>query len=288
MNGPMHIIEEGRVGPVLVLTGPWGPDAEAMMKDNRLFGLMINYARGWSGDDIDFVKELPFLRELIIIDWNIDNVSPVEYLHELRAIQISTYCKTPLDFSNFPHLEDCGLRWRKGADSVFERDSLRRLFLSAYDGEHSAPFSGLRRLSSLAIAEGKLTEIESLASLVDLAFVGLYHLPRLQSLHGVETSKKLVDLEVEDCKNIHDLSPLHGLTNLKRLILSDCRDIASIQPLKELHQLSELIFAGSTSVEDGDMSILLNLPALSRVAYKNRKHYQPPAGVIQQHLVAHQ
>ena len=63
-------------------------------------------------------------------------------------LEVLTYCGTTLRFSAFPYLEDCGFEWGAGAESVFDRTTLRNLYINRYNGRDLVAFSNLKDLTS--------------------------------------------------------------------------------------------------------------------------------------------
>lgn len=267
------LVEEGHYGPRLVLNSAWNPEVAAYMREQQISGLVINYARGWVGTDISFLSDVPFLTEFVIVDWKIKDITPIHFLSQARAVQVSTYCKTPLHFECFPELEDCGLTWREGSESLFDCKGLKRLFISDYTGRESTVFSGMAALQSLSISGGRLTCVGGLRGLKDLRFLGLYHLKQLAELSGIEALDCLEELEITDCRAVNQIDPVAGLINLRKLVLSNDGAISSLKPLLHLRRLEWVTFPESTNIVEGDLTPLLTLPRLRKVAFKNRRHY---------------
>jgi hypothetical protein len=109
----------------------------------------LNCAKGWRGNDLSFLKELPQLRTFKIIDhFRLPYVEPIHYLHELRALDVQTYCKTPIRFSEFPQLEDCVIEWRPKCESLFSCTTLKKLFVNRYKKKDVDSFSNLVNLEA--------------------------------------------------------------------------------------------------------------------------------------------
>lgn len=109
-----YVIEEGRYGPRLVLTGTWDEAIGQILRNRGIRELMLNYARGWTGNDLGFLPTLDFLEGLDVIHRTLKDDAAVQSLSRLRHLQLSTYCRNAIDFSQLPNLEDCALRWRAG------------------------------------------------------------------------------------------------------------------------------------------------------------------------------
>lgn len=76
--------------------------------------LVLNTSCGWESGPLTFLAELPFLLALEITDLDLQSITGIEALHELRALDLMTYCGTPIDFAAFPMLQSCVLEWRQG------------------------------------------------------------------------------------------------------------------------------------------------------------------------------
>lgn len=267
------ILEQGIYGPRVTATGPWMPAIAEYMRREGVRELYLNHARGWSDTTLDFLETVPGLVAFSILDFSIKDIAPIHRLRELRALEVSTYCNTPIDFRQFPKLERCLLYWRHGSDSLFDCGALRWLFLHRYGGASSEPFAQLAALQELSVANSELREVEHLATLTSLTFLGLYELKKLTSLHGIEALRGLQALEVNGCKAIGDIDALATLSHLRRLQLNDDGPIASLSPLRSATDLEEVLFYESTNVTDGDLAPLAELPRLQHISFQNRRHY---------------
>lgn len=266
-------VEPGDYGRRLVMHGPWSPAARKAIEQEQIKELELNYAKGWQGDDYSFLSELEQLAALDITDWNAEDVSSVNQLGQLRYLKIFTYCKTELRFEGLPLLENCRLEWRSKARSLFQHRGLKKLFLSKYTGKDLTAFSGMKGLASLALAAPKIESLDGAQALKGLTFFGVYKTRSLASLEGIEALGNLRQLEVNDCPRIEDLSPLAGLRQLRELQLCNDGRVASLSPLRGLKQLADFLFCESTDVADGDLSVLKELPKLSRAVFMDRPHY---------------
>lgn len=266
-------VEQGDHGPRMVLQGAWSPSAAGAVRDGGIKQIELNYAKGWTGDDYAFLRELPELEALEITDWNATDVSAVNDLTALRHLKVFTYCKTELRFDRFPRLEECSLEWRPRARSLFQHTGVKRLFVNHLPGRDLKDLSRMHSLERLSLASPKIEALAGVEGLTRLSFLGLYWARRLATLVGVGALAALTHLEVNDCRKIRDIGPIAELRELRQLHLCNDGEIESFAPLRGLRKLEVVLFYESTNVLDGDLGVLKTLPKLADVAFMDRPHY---------------
>lgn len=157
---------------------------------------------------------------------------------------------------------------------------------------------GLRRLGLLQLPLASLSGIESLQQLEVLY---IYMLGRLEGIAPLTSLKRLRTLSIGAARKIADwdllgeitslesveltgatpASPvLSRLTGLKDLRLINAGKLSSLSFLRGLDKLETFAPGEGTVIEDGDLSILLELPALKQVMFTNRRHYSHKADEI--------
>ena len=266
-------LEDGKYGRRAVVVTAWTKEMALFLLDRHVVELELNDAKGWHGNDLAFLAELPQLRSLIIIDLQIPSVEPIHFLHDLRSLDVLTYCKTEIRFSAFPRLEECGLEWRPKAASLFDCTTLKSLFVNNYKGQNTDSFGRLTNLESLAILNAPIKDLTGLATLRKLRYLRIANLRTLTSLAGIQELTNLEELEIHTCRKIHSIDEIGYLCKLRELYLCNDGDIESFKPLARLTGLESVGFCESTNVMDGDLSALLTQKNLSGVSYQNRKHY---------------
>ena len=268
-------LEEGRYGRRLVVMGRWSDTVLDAVLGSGAKELELNYARGWEGDDVAWLRQVPHLEAIDIVHRTIMDISPVNGLHQLRYLGVSTYCKTRLDFSNWPQLEECALvEWRPGAASLFEHQGVRRLVISKYLGTDFSPFSGMGNLRELRLlSPSRLQSCRGVGSLERLTLLEMSRASKLDTLVGIEELSCLQRLELHSCKKIASIVPVASLSHLTSFYCCDCGRIDSIQPLATSTDLEEFLFHESTHVLDGDLFPLLGLPSLRVAVFAARAHY---------------
>lgn len=266
-------IENGMFGRRMVLTGPWQPSLTGEVQRQRVVELEANYAQGWKrGDGVGFLEGLPHLQAFEVIDWNIEDVSPIHCLSNLRHLKVSTYCKTAIDFSAFPQLETVSLEWRARAKSIFNSRTLKRVFVNRFSGSDLEPFLEIPTLIDLSVASPKLVELGVPPGRRVLESLGIYNARKLKDLEGIQRLDRLTRLKVNDCGKIGNINPLAALGSLRVLHLCDDGELESLQPVRALGDLRELLFYGTTSIQDGRVDFLLSL-GLEKVVFQDRRHY---------------
>jgi hypothetical protein len=274
------VIEQGEYGPRAVLTAPWETGLQSYLKAHGVVELELNAGKGWRGTDLGFLELLPDLLAFAILDMRIVSITAIHQLHKLLSLDIVTYCKTPIDFSAFPSLTDCGLEWRAGSDSLFDRTTLRRLFVNRCAKKTFDGFARLTNLESLSILGGPLHDLHGIEQLKQLRYLRLGNMRSLQSLEGVEELSELTDLDIQVCGQISSIAAVAELKKLKRLLVEGCKNLESIKPIAGLADLERVLLDGSTTVVDGDLTPLLGLKHLRTVSFGNRPHYSHRIGEV--------
>jgi hypothetical protein len=267
--------EMGDYGIRAVIKSKWHENYISLLLEKNVTELELNYAKGWHGSDVDFLQFLPDLISLTILDFNslLKSIKAIHYLNKLQVLNISTYCKTPIDFNFSPNLFSCGFEWRKGSDSLFECKELRSLGINNYDGNSSTRFSNLINLEKLTVLNSNLESLEGIFLLGKLKYLSIANLKKITSLQGLEALRCLEDLEIQRCKSINNVAEVFKLNKLKRFLLLDSGDIESIKGIENLKELTAFLFYESTNIIDGDLSPLFKLKNLSKISFQNRKHY---------------
>ena len=265
-------IQNGKYGRRLVVTSSWHHEFIELTKKKEIKELYL-YTELGPEANLSFLTNMPPLEAFAIIDFTINDISHIHELYFLRSLGVTTYCKTAIDFTQFPLLEDCSLEWRAKAKSLFCCKTLKRIFLNRYSGKETSKFSELTELESLYIANAPIQDLNGLTALKKLTFLGLYNLRKLESLAGIEGLRNLQALEVNGCRSLTSIEAVKNLRHLRKLELCNDGDIPSLKPLAHLTKLNSFFFYESTNILDGDLSPLTKLPHLSKISFQNRRHY---------------
>jgi len=265
--------EPGDFGLRLVIDSAWSPAYADYMKAHGIAEITVNYARGFQGDNIDFLRTIPFLRGLLFISYAVEDGSPINDLHELRSLTVGYIGKTAIDFGHLPNLEACYMVRGIKYVGLHTLKKITNLSFSNYQEKTIVPLLGLTTLERLGLSTSQITSLAGISQLTNLSALMLANLTKLTSLHGIDGLKNLETLEISGCRKIGSIRELENLRRLKRLELIRCGEIESLKPLTGLPMLEKFYFYEDTNIMDGDISVLETLPMLNHTAFKNRKHY---------------
>lgn len=267
------------------LLGPWSQSAHEAFLEAGAQRLVLNYARGFQGHDLEFICDLPLTR-LEVLARTIVDLSPVEALSsELAELSLVTSHRSRLDLSLFAHLTALACAWSQVADSISDCHSVEDLYLGEYDPEDLTPLAHLSNLRSLRMKER----------------------PRVRHLGGIETMNWIANLEIYDaplddisalgqrhpmlrsvafggCTRLTSLEQLERFSELEALDVSEAGSIESLHPIAGLVDLRRLHLYGSTQILDGDLSPLLAMTSMSDLRLMNRRHYAPSVSSVKEAL----
>ena len=260
--------------PSIIVQGDWSAEVEGFVRKNTVGGLYLNTARGWQGDDYSFLGELKWLELLSVLTGRIVDLSAVSQLTNLRRLSVTSSGGAPVDFSGLGKLKRCFVRWWTGARSIFECDSLDSLSIDKLPAKECNGLTRLGNLRDLTIYSQSIKSLDAIAHLTKLEKLELNRFRNLESLDGIENLASLRSLNINECSQLSDLSPLAALTNLEHLVVSDWGTIDTLAPIGKLKKLRALAFSGArTTIADGDLSPLEDLPQLSMLMFGSRRHY---------------
>ncbi len=288
---------------LFVRGGPGTPGlAESIMRTGVDHIVILH----WEGDNLGFLTDWrKQIRGLYVHDSKISDISAISSLSGLEDLAVYG-AFDQIDFSALKRLRSCGVESRNCSGNLNACESLEDLTLSGCTADDLAWISGLKNLRRLEVQEVPLKSLSGIESLERLQEL---HIGRgtLKNLKGLEQSKglarlilggmRLLDsieeatrlpaleaLFIERCKHIRNLECIGALRSLKRLALNSVGKIASLTFASRLKNLEEATFWEDTNIEDGNMAVLLTLPKLGSVGFRNRRHYSHRAEDINQLL----
>jgi hypothetical protein len=258
-------------GREAVLSSPWSPkDADAIRRSGvRRLHLALR------DHDMPFLRDLEGIEEVQIVDLTLKSDGAVAALPDLRVLGLETYSDDPIDFAAFKQLQRLAFNWHPKGETAFEAVTLTSLAVSRYQDVDLTPLARLSRLEGLRISNSRrLRTVDGVAALVALKVLSLRGDQRLADISGLASMDHSLDeLELNLAHRVTDISPIGRHHDLRRLSLIDCGHISSLAPLADLAHLEEFYFYGTTHIEDGDMTPVLGMSSLRKIAFTSRRHY---------------
>jgi len=265
------------------LQSAWSPRMHKAFFASGADGLVANYARGFVGHDLEFVRGLP-LRRLDVLARTVRDLSPIYDLADtLQEFSVQAGSMTRINLSALPHLRGLSCNWGQVADTIGHASGIEDLYLGSYTEPDLTPIAHLTVLRSLRMKDRPaLRSLDGVESMPSLAHLGVYLAP-LEDTSALARigSASLIDLALESCRRISSLSDVSALAGLRKLNVGDGGTIESLQPLSALHLLELLYLYGSTNIADGDLEPLLGMHQMRDLRIMNRRHYKPSVGEVE-------
>ncbi len=202
-------------------------------------------------------------------------------------------------------ITDCGL---PDLTPLSGLSALTELEVSEAPLKSLVGITGMRSLTRLALLQVPIGNLEGLQQATDLSELVMASVGRLLSIAPATMLPRLKMLDIDGARRVADVERigemtaledlrltsvslpsvafLSRLSRLKQLVLNSVGRIPSLSFLRGLAALESFAPGLNTIVEDGDMSILLELPALKRVTYTERRHYRPRWAEISSTLIS--
>lgn len=272
-DGLRFSVNEETGSPMISLGGPWRSAYARHFASGAYTALELNDQMGFLAEDLEFLAEVPALRELVVIS-GVASDRGVRHCVGLTHLTLNTSSTDPVDFSGFHQLKYASLGSLRGKESVLLLPWLESLYVQEYRAHDLSPLDRLTLLRNLQLGPARrLTTLDGgLERFTNLTKLAVYHAPRLRDLNALREVPLLVELELYSCRSVADLSAIGDLRRLTSLLLIDCGRVASLKPLQNCPELQVVLFYGSTNVEDGDLSVLDDV-RVRKVSFQNRRHY---------------
>lgn len=284
VSNPSYELESVPGGTNLIVRGAWNDHGDQMLMSGRADGLVLNYALGFQEPNLDFLRNWP-IKRLVILDRSISDLSPISRTAAtLTELSIETAPSAMIDLGELPLLSDLAAGWRQVRESIGCLDRLTRLFLLGFDEDDLTVFAVNKGLQQIKMKDRpKIKSLRGFKALHQLKSLEIHLASRLNNisdLRGV-SNDSLQTLTLEMCRGITTTDELTDLKGLRSLNLSECGDLASIKPLVGLQNLEELHVYGTTKILDNDLMPILSLPHLKVLRIQSRRSYTPSTAQVQ-------
>jgi internalin A len=270
----------------MVVTSEWSSDDAECVDKGGVDRIVLNYARGFRGDNLAFLSRLPIRRLLIIARW-LGDLTPLSSLgSSLEDLNVEAAPGAVIDVSRLPGLLRLAASWKSIRDTVGALSGVRDIFLLEYAGTDLMPLSHLQQLRCIRMKQHtRIRSLDGLDAFSRLERLDVFHGTRLIDIAALSVAPLgLTHLALGTCRKIADVDPLSACSALTYLELSEDGGIRSVLPLAGLSQLEKFIAHGDTRICDGDLSPLGVLPNLRVLAMASRRFYRPSVREIQEHI----
>jgi hypothetical protein len=277
-----YVLEDTSEGRSLVVTGAWSEGAGRALRRGEADGLVLNYARGFSGS-LDFLDDAWQLRRLSVLDRAIADLDPIGRLTTLERLAVQAAPEAVLDLGPLSRLRSVSGEWALIGRTLSGSDALESVSTWMFGEGDLHAFRDHVALKTLTIKDAPYLEsLAGLGNLPDLAILKIIGARRLHDIEAIgELSASLYQLEFEECPQIEAIDVVESLGNLQFLGISESGDIASLAPIESLSQLETFYAWGTTRILDGDLSPLERLPQLKEIRMRNRRGYEPAVGDLE-------
>lgn len=275
INNEKYFIDEveNGMGRCLVLTAPWSDSFKSIIDKENISVLRLSQSAGWNGNDISFINYLPSLSGVEIYSWGVKDITPLESISNLEYLGLQCeFTKAP-DFSKLKKLKVLKVLWRPKAKTFFSCDELNLLNVVNYPSENLKELNKMSLLRHLQLTSKKIKSLSGIEELSSLSILDLADCPKLEDLSGIDKCQQIEIVEIENCKRVYDIAILNELKNLKEIVLIDCGTVKSLRPLAHSPSLESITFIGDTTIEDGELTSLLDIPTLKKMWFSNKRHY---------------
>ena len=278
MTDPGYVIEDTAEGRSLVVTGAWSAAAVDALERHDADGLVLNYARGFVGESLDFLSANWMVRRLDVLDRGLTDLEPIARLAgSLESLSVQAAPEAELDLGPLARLRSVAGEWALIGGSLGAVDDLRSVITWRFGETDLRAFRDHLLLKRLTVKEAPVLEsLSGLANLRKLRLLGIHLARRLHDISDIaDLGASLEDLEFESCSALSSLEDLAGLVRLRFLGLGDCGPLESLGPVAQMKDLEGLHAWGSTDIVDCDLSPLEGLPLLADLRMGRRPSYRP-------------
>jgi len=272
-----YLLEDTPEGRTLVVTGVWSGAAAEALSRGEADGLVVNYARGFCGKDLEFLDDGLGVRRLNLLDRGISDLSPISRLAgSLEALSVQAAQGAELDLGALPGLRSVAGEWELIRGTLGDVGDLQSVITWRFSEVDLHAFRDHFDLRRLTIKEAPhLESLSGIGDLSELTVLEVFLAHRLRDISDVAGLISLQELWLEKCRGIDSIDDVEALTNLTFLGFADCGEIASLAPIESLENLEVIYAYESTRIADNDLSPLTRLPRLSKVQMQDRRDYVP-------------
>lgn len=275
-------------GVDVVVRGAWSDGARDAITSGQADGLDLNYAKGYSENDLEFLRGLP-IRRLQLLKRTCSDIEPVYSLGDtLELLRIQIDPSTSVELDRLPRLRLVSANWAQLRKTFAFASAVEELFVHSYDEDDLSPLVGSSRVQKIVMKEyPKLRSLDGVDEFPNLNSLSIFLARRLDDISALSKvrSSPMRTLELEACRRVTTFEPVAGLTSLEYLNMSENSEYPTAEPLASLQRLRELYLHSSTRIGDGNLAPIAGLPELRDLRMRSRKHYTPSVEYIKEMLL---
>lgn len=247
----------------------------SFMKKNGIDGIIL--LTNSPKDVIYNIQNITMLKDLRGLSLNTltyKELNDLSSFKKLEFLRMEGKCETNIPFSSLSSLQTIYLNYnQKSCTSIFECKQLENIFIDNCSETSSKAFTNLRNAKRIGLIKSKIYEFEAINNMPHLEHFGIGYNSKMESLSWLKDNNSLRSLGIQNCKKIKDWEEIGTLRKIERIIIENCGEIPSLDFLKNLGSLKEIRLIGSTSIGDGKVKELLQLPKLKHLFVPIKKEY---------------
>ena len=258
----------------------WSDDFADIYTERGCEGVLVGTMRGPGLNDLNFLLRIPRLQRISVFG-PVRDCSVITSLSNLRELHLPGSYKGPLPLAGLA-LRSLTVPTPSDLSGLADRATIERLLLTDWPKAHvSLSLLGAKPELNYLRIEFKRTAVVSVSGFAapELKELWLYD-GRLTDVRHLVRMTKLQSLRIHSTR-IASLDFVRQLPQLTTLTIENGGDLESLEPLRGHPRLSEVAFVGRTTMINGDLTPLLELPAAKSVALeRGSPHYShKPADV---------
>lgn len=225
-----------------------------LMLENNIFSIYIEK----DVPDIDFLKgNEELIQRLYFMSSNKFNYNVVSDLSNLNILSIVSIGNSEINFNKFYRLEQLNLHYDNKFVNINVPSQIEILSLRNWKTKTEA-ITLPKYLNRLEIIQSQLEKLLFIEKNF-FSEIGLYYMPKLESLQGIFNNKNLKKITLQSCKRFKNYEEFLNFPELEEIIIEDCGLIESIQVLKKIPHLKSLKIVGNNDLKDKDIDFIKEL-----------------------------
>lgn len=275
-------------GVDVVVRGAWSAGSRDAITSGQADGLDLNYAKGYSENNLEFLRGLP-IRRLQLLARTYRDIEPVYSLGDtLESLRIQVDPRTSVELDRLPRLRLVSAKWGQLRKTFASASAVEEIYVHSYEEDDLRPLVGSSRVQKIVMKDyPKVRSLNGVDEFPNLEHLGIFLARRLDDISALSKvrSSPLKRLELEACRHVTTFEPVAGLTSLEFLNMSENSEYPTAEPLASLQHLRKLYLHSSTRIGDGNLAPIADLPGLRDLRMQSRKHYTPSVEYIKNLLL---